>query len=272
MNLNTIDEILITYAQAERSKTRHQENTDVTAFVMQKIRHGEVALKPWHKVVLKKLGKTGIFLGCTALAIFSLNLGFFLLDRTGALEFANFGPSGLSAIAMRLPVDFFLLFLVAACVSFVILRKSAFTARHSTLRLAALFSLCLAALAMSFSASGAGKTLLAVSPDGRTVFETLTRAYLARSTYNLDENLTLIGRIMKSSPGELTVETPNNNLVRLVKDQENDLDFNEPFFTQGQIVKAIGHKQGDAFYVSSADTLGARGLNYFNITTAGAMP
>lgn len=259
-----VEDILKSFFKAEKRRLRLAGPVDIAPAVMAAITKKKVAM---HSAWRFRLKQTTRITGCALLsigAIMALNVGLVIMQRNGSLEFINFGSYGIPPIAETLPVDYIAAMLVLGIFGYSILRTFSLVTHHSHLRLAALYALFIFGVSLSFSFSGVNDSLLALNPSGKALADLLSKNYLTGYHYNLNENNALIGKIIKSSPSQLTVETPKHTVMTLTSsDNSPQPAFTEPFFTQGQIIKAVGDKRGDVFYVSYADTVGPHGLEYF---------
>lgn len=256
-------DILKAYARVDQRRLEQVGELNLAPKVMAEIMAGKRVMKPLWLVQLKKALAGSSALGLTILAILALNFSLFMMDRHGALELINFGPYGIPAIASSLPYDFLALAAMAALAGYAFLRHFNLTIHHSHLRLAALYSMFVVSLAMSFSFTGLNAAALALNPSGRSIVDKIIAHYAARFQYNLDENQAIIGRVVKSLPEEILVETPLKTVIRLQEPPANNY-LKQPFITEGQIIKALGWREGDVFHVSVADAVGLNGANFFN--------
>lgn len=259
-----VDDILRAYARGAKNKAPRPVAGDVNLapLVMARINRDGIVMRPAWTFRLRRL-EFGLGLAAAVgAAVVALNLSLEIMDRTGALEFMNFGPNGIPAIASSIPVDYLGIAVLAALIGYIMVRRTPWFSHHSHLRLTALYALFVLAVSMSFSLTPSlSGAILALNPAGRSLFTLVTAS--TASPYRLDENQAIIGRVTKSSATEIVVETPAHTVLRLQGTPNNTL-FTEPFFTEGQIVKAVGEMRNGVFFVSAADTMGPRGLNYFS--------
>ena len=255
------DDILRLYSRADRlKKARSGSTIDVCKDVMTALKTGTIEMTPRRVFLLQRLAKLGGFAFCTGLAIIALNITLHLLERSGALEFLNLGPTATFLVAPLIPLDFAILFAVAGIAGYFFLRQMSLVTHHSYLRLAVLYGFFILAAGLSFSNTQLYDTALALNPFGRALSDGVQNYYLARAQYQVDENQALIGRVVRADAAGVLVETPKHSMVELAGTQ--DL-LNEPFFMEGQIIKAVGHRDGERFFVSFADTVGKHGQDYF---------
>lgn len=270
-----VDDILKAYARGAKNQAPRPAagDVDIAPLVMARIHRQGIVMRPALVFRLKRFGFGAALVGFAALAVAGLNLSLAMMERAGALEFINFGPRGVPAIASTLPLDYLAAALVFGIIGYALLRRTTLFAGLSHLRLTALYAVFILGLSMSFSLSPqVSDAVLALNPDGHLIAGQITarlsqsrspQSEAAAGRYGINENVAIIGRVTKSSPAEIVVETPAHTVVRLQGGRNNAL-FTEPFYTEGQIVKAVGEMRDGVFIVSAADTMGPRGLDYFS--------
>lgn len=222
-------------------------SVDLSKAIMQKIKSGGVKMKSRWIFYAQKLGlRSGFILLITVMALF-INIFLYILKQNGALEFLDFGVTGLDVVLSNVPYDIFLLVIVFAVLANLILKTFDIEHKKYFYTLSVVSVVIATGCGVAVFSSGINDTIREKIQHEKMSLPMVNKFY-KQDRLQLNDDNSLIGQVVsydidvKDQP--FMVITKNGEMITV--QCENCLKhFNN--IDIGQIIKAIGQMQNNQF-------------------------
>jgi len=218
--------------------------------IMRKIKDGKVKLRSRYIFLAKKLGLGGGVVLSVILAILFLNLAFFALKISGNLEFLSFGRIGFLAFLESFPYQWIIIGLIFFITASALLSRYDICYKKSFKALLAILLLIIFIAGIVLAMSGINERMEDKVTKGKILFLQPFYGKMRGMWRN-----GIVGRIIKIQDSILTIETPDDNQVRVQLTSDTRL-LSGPGLQVGDYIRAVGKWDKDNFE--------AFGIRHFN--------
>ncbi len=205
---------------------------DISNQVMKTIKQQQVTIRSKYFVLAERVGLGGVFGLSILLAVFFLNLAFYSLKTTNALEYLSFGSLGAQAFLESFPFEWLLITIVFLIPIHFIMKKYDFSYKHpiTIISLVLLTFVSVSAISLAYS-----------NVNERLAMTDLQPLYMRKG---MGKN-GIIGKIKTVQDHGLLIETLDNKIVTVNFTQETHFPTGIDFHV-GEYVRVVGdYSQGE---------------------------
>lgn len=234
---------------------------NISKKINERLKENKVKMRSKWFFVAEKLGLESSFVLSALLAIIFISLAFYVMQQNGVFEFAEFGPGGWRIILENIPYDLVALAVIFFLIANYIIKQFDFSYKHPFYLFSCGSLLVIGFLAFAVFWTGVGQAVFNNPPPKLASF------YQKKITYSPKGQKAVIGRVVGSGSNVIVLQTPQNKIIRIHLKKPIESPF-EQSFSQGQIIKIIGQKEGDQFKAQLIRLLKKNQQRYFRTLPA----
>lgn len=224
---------------------------DCRSFVMDKIQSGRVSMRARWFVLTQELGIRTTWIVLVFAIVGIINLSLFLLSRSPAFQFADFGAPGYGLMLKNMPYGWWALAFALLAIAVIVMKRFSWSYVwpfhiFSVLLIGGVFT-----MSAGVFAAGVNDYLyrrLVEEPGSSSSF--LAKIYCLGAHRALSSPQALIGEVMYADPQSIVVQTPELEVYTVLVDKKTiwpGADQLQKF----QVVKMIGQRDDeDTFHAS----------------------
>lgn len=220
---------------------------DISKKIMEKIKSNGIKMKSRWIFYMQALGLRSGFVLMLLILAFLMNILLYILKQNGALEFLDFGISGLNIVLANIPYDLIFLIFCFLIIANVIIKR--FEIDHKIYFYGfSIFAVLVSVLCgVAIFATGINDAIREKISQNKKTVPIVNNFYGAKRLEMNDDN-SLIGQIVqfKVIQEPFIIITKNGEIVTVVFDQKTAAPVFSPI-TVGQMIKAIGQRQQNNF-------------------------
>lgn len=246
MKIPTDRELHQTFERLDESKS-----IDCRSFVMDSISKGRVRMRSRWIVLTEYLGLRTSWLVLVLVLIAILNLTLFMVSKSPAWQFADFGRSGWKLILLNLPYGWW-------AIALALLVAAIFFSRRFSVHYVWPFQVVAAGVLVSiFSVSGFAfatgindylYTKLVEEPGAGNSL--LAKIYCLGANRGMNNPDAVLGEVLdKPTPSSMIVQTPTLEVLTVVTQAATEWPGSEQI-GRFQVLKMMGHREQDIFWAT----------------------